>query len=118
MPYTSLPPVGGVRRHSCNKAPGSNGGEPYSRTLRSERAVSGQLRRTGRIVHDMPHYLRVDQDVTAIRYVTGKLNVGIPDTVADNGIAAASIVATGENGLTVLRIHDVVSYRVVIGRLV
>ena len=42
----------------------------------------------------------------------------IPDTIVDNIIAAARIGATDENGLTIRRVHDVVSYRVIVGRSV
>ena len=42
----------------------------------------------------------------------------IPDTVLDDSIAAARIRSTGVNGLAIRRIHDVVSYRIIIGRLV
>lgn len=40
----------------------------------------------------------------------------IPDTIVDNIIAAARIGATDENGLTIRRVHDVVPYRVIVGR--
>jgi hypothetical protein len=44
--------------------------------------------------------------------------VRIPDTIVANIIAAARIGATDENGLTIRRVHDVVSYRVIVGRSV